>query len=64
MPGKFNDERRGTWPIPVNPSGTARRSSPDVVAKSLKCGILRLFPLLASVDPRAVTTTTLHEYTT
>ena len=64
----FKDARRGTGPIPVNPGkflcGTARRSSPDVVANSLKWGTLRRFPRLAGDDPRAAGTTTLYEYTT
>ena len=44
MLGIFKDERRGTGSIPANPpfststGGTARGSSPDCVAKSLKCG--------------------------
>ena len=70
MPGIFNDERRGTGPIPVNPTfsinsgGTARGSSPDVVAESLTWGTRRRFPLLAGDDPRVAGTTTLYEYTT
>ena len=63
MLGIFKDERRGTGPIPVNPAGTARGSSPDGVAKSLKCRTLRRFPRLAGDDPRAASTTTLYEYT-
>ena len=59
MPGIFNDERRGTGPIPVNPDGAVRGSSPDVVAQSLKWGTLRRFPRLAGDDPRAAGTTTL-----
>jgi len=70
MPGIFNDERRGTGPIPVNPTfplnygGTARGSSPDVVAKSLTWGTRLRIPLPAGDDPRAAGTTTLYEYTT
>ena len=64
MLGIFKDERRGTGPIPVNPDGTVRRSSPDVVAQSLKWGALRRFPRLAGGDRRAAGTTTLYEYTT
>ena len=70
MPGIFNDERRGTGPIPVNPSfplnvgGTARGSSPDIVAKSLTWRTRRRFPLLTGEDPRAAGTTTLYESVT
>ena len=70
FPDNLGDERRGTGPIPVNPpfsantGGTARGSSPDVVAKSLKCGTLRRFPRLAGDDPRAAGTTTLYEFMT
>jgi hypothetical protein len=60
----FKDARRGTGPIPVNPCGTVRGSSPDVVAKSLKWGTLRRFPRLAGGDPRAAGTITFYEYTT
>ena len=70
MPGIFNDERRGTGPIPVNPTfaintgGTARESSPDVVAERLTWGTRPRIPLLAGDDPRAAGTTTLYEYAT
>ena len=63
MLGIFKDARRRTGPIPVNPDGAVRGSSPDVVAQSLKCGTLRRFPRLAGGDPRAAGTTTVYEHT-
>ncbi len=45
MGGICKDERRETGSIPVNPSGTAQGSRPDVVAKSLKWRTLRRFLL-------------------
>ena len=62
MLGIFNDARRETGSIPVNPQRTAHGLRPDVVAKSLKWRTLRRFLLLAGHDPWAVSTTTLIEY--